>query len=84
MPPGAPPPGGPPAPVVEAIALHHSPGNSDDQSFSPLTAVHVANALLREQSEPENKLALDLDYLKKVGLEDRLDPWREAIKEEAE
>ncbi|HTL17563.1 MAG TPA: response regulator, partial [Patescibacteria group bacterium] len=31
--------------VLEATALHHEPGRSADQSFTILTAVHVANAL---------------------------------------
>ena len=38
-----------PAPVVEAIALHHQPSRSLHQDFSPLTAVHAADALVSER-----------------------------------
>jgi len=39
-----------PDPIVAATAFHHSPTRSQAKQFSPLTAVHVANAL--EQSPP--------------------------------
>jgi len=68
-----------PVPVVEAIALHHNPSQSTYRDFSPLTAVHAANALLNF-SGPADKLIesknLDRDYLKLLGLEDRLETWR--------
>jgi HD-like signal output (HDOD) protein/ActR/RegA family two-component response regulator len=70
-----------PVPVVEAIALHHQPGMCPHQAFSPLTAVHVADALVDFQaaqgkdSVPEG---LDLNYLAMLGLDSRLEHWRTA------
>jgi hypothetical protein len=34
-----------PNPVVEAVALHHKPSASSARGFSPVIAVHVADAL---------------------------------------
>ena len=59
------------APIVEAVALHHTPEKSELLEPSPLTAVHVANALLSAGTTPVN-----FDYLKNIGLEDRVEAWR--------
>jgi HD-like signal output (HDOD) protein len=66
-----------PTPVVEAIALHHHPAESKNQSFSPLTAVHVANTLT--QASGPGTPALDMNYLERLQLAGRLDSWREAL-----
>jgi len=72
------------APVVEAVALHHLPERSDLLEPTPLTAVHVANALVAEVSaKPASGASkLNLDYLDKIGLTGRLEAWR-AIAAEA-
>jgi HD-like signal output (HDOD) protein len=64
----------PPA-VVEAIALHHTPGESANAEFSPLTAAHVADFLVGGHHE------VDLAYLTRLGLADRLPEWRAAVRE---
>jgi HD-like signal output (HDOD) protein len=77
-----------PDPIVEAVAFHHNPRQCLGQAFSPLTAVHVANALEQEShgAEPEEGASLregfqlsrlDLDYLAALGLGERLPAWRE-------
>jgi len=63
-----------PAAIVEAVAFHHTPEKSDLKQFSALTAVHVANALC-DKSEATG---LDLDYLARIGMADRLADWRAA------
>lgn len=65
--------------IVKAIAFHHSPGQSSDQSFTATTAVHVANALLEAETFESLGTAgpVDLDYLERIGCADRLDTWRE-------
>jgi HD-like signal output (HDOD) protein len=64
-----------PAPIVEAVAFHHTPGQSALQAFGPLTAVHAANALEHElDGEPH---CLNEDYLARLGVAGRLDAWRE-------
>ena len=66
-----------PATMVEAVAFHHSPEKSAHQHFSPLTDVHVANAL--EHEAAGEKSCLNQDYLAKIGMENRLDSWRKTI-----
>ncbi len=66
-----------PARIVEAVAFHHSPQQSDVKQFSALTAVHVANALC-DDTDAGN---LDLDYLRQIGMAHRLDDWRETAEE---
>ena len=72
---------GMPAEVVRVAALHHQPLRGEDKSFSPLTAVHVANAFENEMNpDPEGlpPAVVDMDYLRSLGLEYRVDLWREA------
>jgi HD-like signal output (HDOD) protein len=68
-------------PLVEAAAFHHTPGQCPADSFSPLTAVHVANVFEREAhgaggawGVPE----LDMEYLGKLGLSEKVEEWRDA------
>jgi HD-like signal output (HDOD) protein len=69
-----------PVPVVEAIALHHSPSQTTTPVFAALTAVHAANVFEHEsaanfQSNPD--IELDASYIAKLGLAHRMDAWRE-------
>ncbi|MBI1748991.1 MAG: HDOD domain-containing protein [Acidobacteria bacterium] len=73
-----------PGPIIEAIAFHHSPGASPEQSPTPLTAVHIGNAIeLEMQREGDLELAstVDLEYLTKLGLVSRLPFWREILRQ---
>ena len=69
-----------PSPIVQAVAWHHCPGQNPNQvpEFTPLTAVHVANALERQAGdEPDGQVpsAIDAAYLEQLGLGDRLGEW---------
>ena len=69
-----------PVPVVEAIAFHHRPSSAVEKFFCPLTAVHVANALVHgtgatDAAGPDARL--DLPYLTDLGLAARLPVWRD-------
>jgi HD-like signal output (HDOD) protein len=64
-----------PAPIVEAVAFHHTPEQSSNAKFSPLTAVHAANALEYELDGLDSDL--NLEYLDRLGVADRVDAWRE-------
>lgn len=66
-----------PKPVVEGVAFHHSPLSSSQCMFSPLTAVHIANALGHETPDTEAEIAIPVehDYLAALGLSDRLRDW---------
>jgi len=58
--------------VVEAVALHHHPARFLHDDFSPLTAVHLADALLNGPNLERAKKRLDRDYLEAVGVWHRL------------
>ena len=65
--------------IVEALAFHHCPSACPDQRFSPLTAVHIANALVHTEDSPEaggTPAALDSAYVAQLGLSERLPTWR--------
>jgi len=71
-----------PDPVVEIIALHHTPAAAPEPGFGPLTIVHVANVLAREdRAAGPSPLhgSLDAAYLASVGVEDRIAAWRDTI-----
>jgi putative nucleotidyltransferase with HDIG domain len=73
-----------PITIVEAVAFHHHPQESGVKAFSPLTAVHVASALERQLREPEAnpaEVAIDTEYLEELGLDGRLEDWRELADE---
>lgn len=72
-----------PNPIVEAVALHHQPARSTTSEFSPATAVHVADALVHElePSDDEAPPQLDMDYLARLGVEDKIEEWRDNLKE---
>jgi putative nucleotidyltransferase with HDIG domain len=71
-----------PAPLVEAIALHHTPSEALEPAFGPLAAVHVANALEQIEGTPGQMLApnsIDTDYLRKLGLDGRVEFWQNEL-----
>lgn len=70
-----------PQPIVEAVAFHHDPSQAPAAGFSPLTAVHVADALASSANTAAglSRKAVDLDYLRAAGMADRLPGWRSAM-----
>ncbi len=62
-----------PDPLVEAVAWHHNPSACPGNSFTPLTAVHIADAVLRA----DEGVLPDMDYLERLGLAERWDVWKE-------
>lgn len=74
-----------PLTVVEALALHHHPSRLLSHRFCPLAAVHVADALENElsgASDLTDGTVVELEYLHDIGLAERLEPWREACRDE--
>ena len=66
--------------LVETLAFHHRPGSCLEQTFGPLTAVHVADVLEHEADTADMQPAptsIDLAYLTTLGVADRLPVWRE-------
>jgi len=71
-----------PQEILEAVAYHHDPSASTNEAISPLTFVHPANVLLlmaAEGSTPDPSAELDMVYLKKLGLEKRLEEWQDVM-----
>ncbi len=67
---------GTPAAIVEAAEFHHDPRRSGATGFSPLAAVHVANAISGADARglpPERWV--DSEYLAGIGCADRLGAW---------
>ncbi len=63
-----------PTPVVECVAYHNNPGSCAEPGFSPLTAVHVANAIVESNGEISEDL-LDMEYLQRLQVTDNLQAW---------
>jgi len=67
--------------IVEAVAFHQTPTQCPAETFSPLTAVCVADYLTDEANPTELECSIGseevMSYLKRLGLNDRLACWRE-------
>ena len=59
-------------PIVEAVRFHHNPSSVARRGFSAVTAVHVADALLGDDSATN----LDQPYLDGLGVCDQIETWR--------
>ena len=67
-----------PASIVNALAYHHDPTAHSDHTFSPLTAVHVANVMVRTLmagDQPDRHRQFDNAYLEALDLTDQLPSW---------
>jgi hypothetical protein len=61
-----------PDPIVEAVAYHHEPSESSSESITPLTTVHIANALVNQCATESSILVdgdVDASYLNRVGVD---------------
>jgi len=58
--------------VVKSVAYHHIPIKSMSAEFTPLTAVHVANALELQEED-----CLDLPYIESLNLTNKIAVWTE-------
>ena len=65
--------------IVESLAFHHRPSGCVHRWFSPLTAVHVADAFEHEGRTYNGPVAtIDEEYLEGLGVLGQLSAWREA------
>jgi len=70
--------------IVEAIAYHHVPSQCTRQQVGVLTVVHVAQALIDEETDRVGAQSiphspLDMQYLCDLGLEQRPSVWKDAF-----
>ena len=66
--------------IIEAVGFHHDPARSPTKSFSPLTAVHVADALLQDRDTLGGRETTPLwnqSYLDGTGISSHIETWRE-------
>jgi len=66
-----------PMPIVEAVAYHRQPCRMRASGFWVTGAVHVASALVLDED-------VDADYLRAVGMLDKLPQWRSLAEAMAE
>lgn len=64
-----------PNPIIEAIAFHHCPARCGSNSFSALTAVHIANAIVHSAND-EDLNDCDVEYIDAVGVSESVSGWR--------
>jgi putative nucleotidyltransferase with HDIG domain len=65
--------------VVEAVAFHHLPGACSINSFSALTAVHLADAIMQAKTEPATRPQqfFDVEFLTHLNLLEKLPIWQQ-------
>jgi HD-like signal output (HDOD) protein/CheY-like chemotaxis protein len=68
-----------PDPVVEAILYHHCPARSAPTTLTPLTLVHIAQALAHDREASAAAAEIDLEYLARIQVLDRLPEWMNAL-----
>ena len=71
-------------PVVEALAFHHRPEEFMADSFTPLVAVHAADAIdhhLRKRYMSERSQDMNRTYLEKLGFAEKIPSWVVACRE---
>lgn len=68
-----------PVRLIEAVGFHHQPSQSSIREFHPILAVHVAHGLTASCFRGPNQRpsAIDEDFIRSLGLEDRLSLWKE-------
>lgn len=71
--------------IVEAVAFHHTPGNSAACEFTVLTCVYLATCLIhaceRELDEIELMGYLDMEYISKLSLNGKINKWKHIAQE---
>jgi putative nucleotidyltransferase with HDIG domain len=67
--------------VIDAVTFHHRPMLARIRTFSAVTAVHLANTLPRllSPSQDSTQSTVDLGYLRALGLEERLEEWKQIV-----
>jgi putative nucleotidyltransferase with HDIG domain len=68
-----------PTSLVHAVAFHHSPSAAIEENFSPLTAIHCADALAHRTAEEYPHM--DRGYLERLGLAGKEPEWRRLAEE---
>ncbi len=65
--------------IIEAVTFHHEPSLSIGDEFSLISAIHIADAIDHEfccELGGGRPKMIDMAYLQRLGIEDKLDSWR--------
>ena len=62
--------------VVEAVAFHTDPSQVATEVVTSLAVLHVARGLVACESECDIEDHLDMEYLGRIGIADRLEDWK--------
>jgi putative nucleotidyltransferase with HDIG domain len=70
-----------PAGVIEAVAGHHLPARELSSEFTPLTALHLANAIENSSGEPQGGIEakMDVRYPTDLRIVEQLDYLRDLV-----
>lgn len=69
-----------PEEIVEATTFHHAPMRALDEGCAALTFVHAADALEHSRGpEDETPSGMDEEYMRELGMSDRVGLWRELV-----
>jgi HD-like signal output (HDOD) protein len=74
-----------PGQVVQAVAFHHRPKLANTDSFTPLTAVYIADRFHKFNDHfdpPQGEPEIDEEFLATIGMLDRLPDWSAHVVEE--
>ena len=69
-----------PRPVVEAVLLRETPQRGSSRVFDLVGALHVASALVDKWMDEPSPTRLDLNYLRSLGLDDRVGAWSTQVR----
>lgn len=73
-----------PYPIVEAVANHHAPNRVDVNGFDILAAAHIADVMVHAELDGHGSAkqspSLDLAFIERIGVSDKLDTWREQVR----
>ena len=69
--------------VVEGVTNHHNPSRMAKEDSQIVAAVHIADALVREARQTslgfDASSLIDMDFVRSLGAEHRLDEWRAVV-----
>ena len=72
-----------PEPVILAVAYHHQPAAAQENAFTPMAAVHIAN-VIAGQNQVKSRIRppeMDKEFLDRIGAAARLPTWQKACQE---
>ncbi len=69
--------------IVEAVAYHHIPANCCVSGFGPLSAIHIANYIVNQDSS-DFPVELDSNYLARLGLNEKVAEWKNLFEKTGE